>query len=75
MKKLTLILCGLSAIVAALSGCSDPAEANAVKTAPLPTSQMVDRIKNDPHMPEDQKQAALARIQSHPVPDKTTGGR
>jgi len=77
MKQLILFVVVVS-VGAVLAGCSDPGEKDAIKTAPMPASAMADRInaiKNDPHMPEDQKAAALARLNSHPVPDKPATGK
>jgi len=58
----------LAVALAVTAGC-DQTEASAQKTAPVPADQMIKRIQDDPHMPADQKAAAIARLQTKSMPD------
>jgi hypothetical protein len=58
---------------AALSGCgvgSSDAIVDSTKTAQNVTDAQIAAIQGNTHMPEDQKQAAIARLKSKPVPTK-----
>ncbi len=63
-------------LLVALAGCLSigcgSSDAGVVKTAPVPVDQVIQRVENDKFMPADQKAAVIARLRSHPVPDKTT---
>jgi len=51
---------------AALYGCAAPNEAHAQQTMPVSNDAMIKQIENEPGMPEEQKQAALARLKGKP---------
>jgi hypothetical protein len=68
---LLIALVGLAGLVVS-AGCQPANEALAHPTPPANRDDLVKAIQNEPGMPADQKAAAIARINSHPVPDQPT---
>jgi len=52
--------------IAGLAGCAS-GEAGTVKTPPVSNEARIKAIQDTPGMPEDQKAAAIARLNSQPV--------
>jgi len=70
MLQRSFLIAGLLLAVLAPIGCSNPDDGlkpdpNAGKTAAQRQQETIDAIKNNPHMSEQQKQAAMAAMQGH----------
>jgi len=70
MIQRSFLIAGVLLAILAPLGCSNPDDGlkpdpNAGKSAAQRSQETVDAIKNNPHMTDQQKQAAMASMQGH----------